>query len=166
MCLQDICISAGFALLLFVTGIPLAVYANQWDDEIKAAEDDVKDTLEKIPPALRAASVRELSPLSHLHCFCMPLVFTLFTSYNTFGITPPPTHPAGILLHCPGRFHSSPGVDVLTPGAGLVQTFRLRQPRHMRSGILLWICINCPISDFEDLHAHAWCRINDIELYS
>ena len=61
--------SAGFSLLLFVTGIPLAIYANQWDNEIKAAEDNVKDTLERLPPALRAASVRQLSENStSIHC--------------------------------------------------------------------------------------------------
>ena len=50
--------SGTIALLLFITGIPLAVYANEWDDEVKAADSDVKDTLERIPPALRAAAVR------------------------------------------------------------------------------------------------------------
>ena len=46
------------ALLLLVTGIPLVVYANEWDDEVKAADDDLEGSLERIPPALRAAAVR------------------------------------------------------------------------------------------------------------
>ena len=50
--------SGVFAVLLFITGIPLAVYANEWDDEVEAADDSLEDTLRKIPPALRAAAVR------------------------------------------------------------------------------------------------------------
>ena len=52
---QDICVSGVFVVLLFITGIPLAVYANEWDDEVEAADDSLQDTLRRIPPALRAA---------------------------------------------------------------------------------------------------------------
>ena len=49
--------SGAFAVLLFITGIPLAVYANEWDDEVEAADSSLEGAIERIPPALRAASV-------------------------------------------------------------------------------------------------------------
>lgn len=120
--------SASFALLLFITGIPLAVYADQWDKEIDAADDeDIKDTLERIPPALRAASVSEPSGCAtHL-----PSPFSLL-SYSTVCFFLPTCPTAGILLHFYDWFHCADSVDGPTSSAGLVQAFQPRQPRHMR----------------------------------
>lgn len=56
--------SAAFSVLLFITGIPLAVFASEWDDEVDTADDDLKDKIDGIPPSLRAASV----------CVCASLV--------------------------------------------------------------------------------------------
>ena len=55
--LQDICVSAAFAVLLFISGIPLAVFASQWADKVDSADSDDKGKIDGIPPSLQAASV-------------------------------------------------------------------------------------------------------------
>ena len=66
---QDMAVSGVFAVLLFITGIPLAVYASEWDDELDDAPSIIKDSLKKLPPSLRAASVR-LCMLGTHACTC------------------------------------------------------------------------------------------------
>ena len=61
--------SGVFAVLLFITGIPLAVYASEWDDELDDAPSIIKDSLKKLPPSLRAASVRLCMLYTHA-CTC------------------------------------------------------------------------------------------------
>ena len=39
--------SGAFAVLLFITGIPLAVYANEWDDEMEVADSLLEGALKE-----------------------------------------------------------------------------------------------------------------------
>lgn len=53
--------SGAFAVLLLITAAILAVYADDWDDEVSAADNSLKGSIDKIPPSLRAATVRVFS---------------------------------------------------------------------------------------------------------